>query len=144
MKKLLVGFLCATTMTFTAVSAFASETSNAYIFPNHAVTVTQESSAVQYTLNVNGKNVDIGTLKIVEIKEQIMVPLKITAEALGFTVMWDGVNQVIHLDNGTLQTNLTIGEEIYFISSSKAIGMTAPQSLEVAPIIMTGSTYVPM
>ncbi|WP_196605386.1 stalk domain-containing protein [Pectinatus haikarae] len=143
MKKILVGFLCTITMMFAAVPAFASETSKALISLNNTA-MTLKSPAMQYTLKINGKNVDLGTLKIVEMKEQIMVPLRITAEALGFTVTWDGTKRTIHMDNGIMQTDLTLGEENYFAYSSKAIGMTAPQRLGVAPTIIKGSSYVPL
>lgn len=144
MKKILVGFLCAITMTFAAVPAFAAETSNALLSPASTAAVAQKSPAVPYILKINGKNIDLGTLNIVKMKEQIMVPLKITAEALGFTVTWDGTKRIIHMDNGTMQTDLTLGEDNYFAYSSKAYGMTAPQRLGVAPTIIKGSSYVPL
>lgn len=144
MKKILVSFLCATTMTFAVVPAFAAETSNALISPALTTAVAQKSPAMQYILKINGKNIDLGTLNIVKMNEQIMVPLRITSEALGFTVTWDGTKQTIHMDNGTMQTDLTLGEDNYFAYSSKAVGMTAPQRLGVAPTIIKGSSYVPL
>ncbi|MGE1063585.1 stalk domain-containing protein [Megasphaera paucivorans] len=144
MKKILVGFLCAITMMFSVALAFAAETSNALISPNTTVAMTLKSPAVQYTLKINCQNVDLGTLRIVEMKEQIMVPLRITAEALGFTVTWDGERRAVNMDNGTMKTDLTLGEDNYFAYSSKAIGMTAPQRLGVAPTIIKGSIYVPL
>ncbi|WP_196591925.1 stalk domain-containing protein [Pectinatus frisingensis] len=143
MKKILVGFLCAITMMFAAVPAFASETSRTLISPNITAT-TLKSPTMQYTLKINCKNVDLGALKIVEMKEQIMVPLRMTAEALGFTVTWDEEKRAVHMDSGTMQTDLTLGEDNYFAYTSRAIGMTAPQRLGMAPIIIKGSIYVPL
>ncbi|BAU28450.1 uncharacterized protein DUF4367 [Aneurinibacillus soli] len=143
MKKILVG-LCAVTMWSAAVPAFAAEATNVLISPNPTAAVTQKSPVVQYTLKINDKNVDLGTKKIVVIKDRIMVPLRITSEALGFTLKWDEKKQIIHMDNGTMQTDLTLGEDNYFAYSSKAIGMTAPRSLGVAPTIIKGTTYVPV
>ncbi|AKF95649.1 hypothetical protein J5TS2_11680 [Brevibacillus halotolerans] len=140
MKKILVG-ICAATMM--SVPAFAAEATNA-LSPKHTAVVTQKSPVVQYTLKINNKTVELGTEKIVLMEDQIMVPLKITSEALGFTLKLDEQKQTIHMDNGTMQTDLTVGEDTYFAYSSKAIGMTAPLSLGVAPAIIEGSIYVPV
>ncbi|MGG0797338.1 stalk domain-containing protein [Brevibacillus laterosporus] len=140
MKKILVG-ICAATMM--SVPAFAAEATNA-LSPKHTAVVTQKSPVVQYTLKINNKTVELGTEKIVLMEDQIMVPLKITSEALGFTLKLDEQKQTIHMDNGTMQTDLTVGEDTYFGYSSKAIGMTAPLSLGVAPAIIEGSIYVPV
>lgn len=143
MKKVLIG-LCAVTMLSAAVPAFAAEAANGLISPNPTAGVTQKSPAVQHTLKINDKNVDLGTEKIVVMKDRIMVPLRITSEALGFTLKWDEKKQAIHMDNGIMQTDLTLGDDNYFAYSSKAIGMTAPLSLGVAPTIIKGATYVPV
>lgn len=140
MKKILVG-ICAATMM--SVPAFAAEATNA-LSPKHTAVVTQKSPVVQYTLKINNKTVELGTEKIVLMEDQIMVPLKITSEALGFTLKLDEQKQTIHMDNGTMQTDLIVGEDTYFAYSSKAIGMTAPLSLGVAPTIIEGSIYVPV
>ncbi|HEX3028228.1 MAG TPA: DUF4367 domain-containing protein, partial [Clostridia bacterium] len=52
--------------------------------------------------------------------------------------------KTIHMDDGNMQTDLTLGVDNYCAYSSKAIGMTAPESLGVAPTIIKGSTYVPV
>lgn len=140
MKKMLVG-LCAATMM--SVPAFAAEPTNVFS-PKHTSVVTQISPVVQYTLKINNKTVGLGMEKIVVMEDQIMVPLKITSEALGFTLKLDEQKQTIHMDNGSMQTDLTMGEATYFAYSSKAIGMTAPLSLGVAPAIIEGSIYVPV
>ncbi|OAJ73333.1 copper amine oxidase [Brevibacillus sp. SKDU10] len=140
MKKILVG-LCAATMM--SVPAFAAGTTNV-LSPKHTAVVTQKSPVVQYTLKINNKTVELGTEKIVVMEDQIMVPLKITSEALGFTLKLDEQKQSIHMDNATMQTDLTVGEDTYFAYSSKAIGMTAPLNLGVAPAIIEGSIYVPV
>lgn len=140
MKKILVG-LCAATMM--SVPAFAAEPSNVFS-PKHTSVVTQISPVAQYTLTINNKTVGLGTEKIVVMEDQIMVPLNITSEALGFTLTLDEQKQTIHMDNGTMQTDLSMGNATYFAYSSKAIGMTAPLSLGVAPAIIEGSIYVPV
>ena len=77
-------------------------------------------------------------------EEQVIVPLRPTAEALGFTVVWDDARNVIMLDNQRVKTQLTIGKDSYYKQSSKAIGLTQPIQLGYAPTIIDGRTYVPL
>ena len=72
-----------------------------------------------------------------------MVPLRSVAEDLGFTVVWDGKEQSIFLDNGTVKTTLCIGQDSYFKASSQAIGLTQNHRLGKAPVLIDSKTYVP-
>ncbi|NCB42094.1 MAG: copper amine oxidase N-terminal domain-containing protein [Clostridia bacterium] len=72
-----------------------------------------------------------------------MVPLRSVAEGLGFTVIWNGNEQSIFLDNGIVKTTLYIGQDSYFKASSKAIGLTQNFSLGKAPVLIENTTYVP-
>lgn len=144
MKKRVISFLCAATIMIAAIPAYAAGTHNALISPKPAVIAKKEAQTVQYTLKINDKDVDLKNHGTVIINDKVMIPLRITAEALGFTVTWDGKKQAVHMDNGLMQTDLTIGKDNYFAYSSKALGMTAPQSLGAAPTIIKGSVYVPV
>lgn len=94
MKKI---FKTALICTALAVSATASQ----------AEGVAAVSAAVQGSYTENGVE---------------MVPLRKTAEALGFKVVWNGENQSIDLDNGEVNTKVYIGEGSYYMASSVAIG----------------------
>lgn len=76
-------------------------------------------------------------------KNNTMVPLKKTAEKLGFKVEWNGANKSVKLDNGEVNTIIYIGLDSYYMASSTAVGMSAPTPLGSAPVIKNGSTYVP-
>lgn len=72
-----------------------------------------------------------------------MVPLRKVAEALGFTVTWNGEEESAHLTNGKVQTTVFIGEDSYFMASAQAIGMSAPQSLGAAAYEVNGTSWAP-
>lgn len=72
-----------------------------------------------------------------------MVPLRSVAEGLGFTVVWNGKEQSIFLDNGIVKTTLYIGQDSYFKASSQAIGLTQNHRLGRAPVLIENKTYVP-
>lgn len=72
-----------------------------------------------------------------------MVPLREVSEKLGFDVVWNDKEKTITLDDGIMNTVLTLGVDSYYASSVVAIGMSAPQSLGMGPVVIEGKTYVP-
>lgn len=96
-----------------------------------------------YGVTADGKTLDFG--KDVPFTENgvIMVPVRKTAEALGFTVTWDGEHEGVKLDNGEVNTIIYIGTDSYYMASSTAIGMSAPESLGAAPVLKDSVTYAP-
>lgn len=74
----------------------------------------------------------------------LMVPLRVVAEALGFTVEWDEETNTASLDNGEVKTTVQIGLDSYYMASSQAIGHSAPFNYGAAPTISGGKTYVPV
>ena len=77
---------------------------------------------------------------------QQYVPLRSIAEDMGFTVTWDGEDQMVTLDSGTMHANFTIGVNSYIAATSieGMVGMTAPFTLSSAPVVSDGVTYVPL
>ena len=75
----------------------------------------------------------------------IMVPLRVIAQSLGFTVTWNG-DGTVTVDSGEMHMTITIGEDSYqaITSIEGAVGATAPLSLGAAPYVVDGTTYVPL
>lgn len=92
--------------------------------------------------STNGKVNQI-TVQTKEVKGVQMVPLRKVSEKLGFNVIWDGKEKSAKLDDGMMNTIVTVGRDSYYASSSTAIGMTAPQSLGIGPLLIEGTMYVP-
>ena len=120
MKKFFAGLLCGV-MLLTA-SAFASG---------------------DYKVTVDGAALDLGTLAPYEQDGRVMLPLRKVAEALGFAVTWNQETQTASVDDGLVKSSVTIGVDSYYMASSQAIGMSAPQSFGVAPVLHSDSTFVP-
>lgn len=72
-----------------------------------------------------------------------MVPLRAAAEAKGFTVTWNGKEQSVQLSNGEIQTTVTLGEDLYYYTSAKAVGMSKPSPLGAASYEQDGTTWAP-
>lgn len=88
-----------------------------------------------YSLNINGKAANEEVL--------VLVPLRETAEQLGFKVSYN--KGTILVDDGTMHADLTIGENSYQVVTSNPdlVGMSRP-SLSSAPVMTNGKTYVPI
>lgn len=104
------------------------------------VIAPQDSSVIAgnstFSLQINGK--DTGVIPCV------MVPLRAVAEFLGFQVTWN--NGSVLVDNGVIHTNVTIGKDLYIMSTSlEGSGRSSmPFSLGAAPYLSHGVTYVPV
>jgi hypothetical protein len=143
MKKIITCFLITTVILSMTAYASTPKVSNSSKTSKKTKIVLQKPTTLKYKVKVDGKLLDMGNQQIYKIGKQVMVPLNITAKALGITVTRDDKNKTITVDNGTMKSNLVIGEDLYCAYSSKAIGMTTPQKLGVAPTIIEKSTYVP-
>jgi len=138
MKKILISTVCVVSILSMSTLAFAAPISKPV--PIEA----QQKSVESYAIEINGAKLDLGSLKIYKMNNTIIVPLRKTAEALGFKVIWNDQDKSTELDNDVVKTNLVISEDSYYMCSSKAIGMSAPTSLGVAPIIIGDTMYVPV
>ncbi len=80
----------------------------------------------------------------ITVKGALMVPLRQTAEYLGFSVTADA--EGIVLDDGVLRTKVQVGTDSYVVSavSTDMKVESAPFSLGLAPVVQDGVTYVPV
>lgn len=100
MKKLSVLALCtALALSASATSALAAGNAPALISP--APAAERQSG---YDLYVDGKDTGKNAC--------MMVPLRLFAEQLGFSVVWSG-DGTVTVDDGTMHSTITIGEDLY-------------------------------
>ena len=85
-----------------------------------------ESAAYGYPLELNGAAAAADV--------PVMVPLRAVAEALGFTVTWNG-DGTVTVDSGEMHSVITIGEDRYqaVTSIEGAVGATGPLQLGAPP-----------
>ncbi len=95
------------------------------------------------SVTIQDKAIQLGSKNPIDQKGLLMLPLRAVAEDLGFKVTWNGKDQSILLNDGTVKTTLYIGDDSYFKASSQAIGLTQNFRLGVAPMLVGNSTYVP-
>ncbi len=68
----------------------------------------------------------------------VMIPLRLAAEKLGYTVIWRDEDQSVLLTKGEASAKLRIGDNIY-VANEKI-----PYILEASPVIINEYTYVPV
>ncbi|OOM78352.1 autolysin [Clostridium puniceum] len=148
MKKLMIGLLTAVTIMGMSAQAFAADLD----IQKSKLEVIEElpiSNSAPKDVDINkviicGKNIEIGRNGVLIYKGKVMVPLKTTAESLGFKVESDKDNKIVSLDNGEIKTNVYVGMDGYYYSSSNAIGLTMMHELGAEPIIENKIVYVPI
>lgn len=108
------------------------------VFANEQdIMLIQESEATVSAPVVNGATLPV--VEAIEADGLTMIPLRLVAEGLGYTVNWNGENQSIDLIKGAQFITMQIGNDAY------AFSRQAPRSLGSAPILYQDTTtYVPI
>ena len=139
MKKTIAALMSLTVACAMFTPAFAAETESPAPIsePPAVLSETPEETTGRYTFEINGEDVSVDAV--------IMVPLRVIAQSLGFTVTWNG-DGTVTVDSGEMHMTITIGEDSYqaITSIEGAVGATAPLSLGAAPYVVDGTTYVPL
>ena len=150
MKRFYTGVLCLAVMLSISIAAAppafaATPKTPPKIGPIKATAaIPQKLSIAYYTLQVNGQDLDLDGTNIYTKGTTILVPLRKSAEALGFTLTWNPKTKSTELDNGIIKTSITVGSNAYTYTSSKAVGVSEPMTLGSAPMIIGGNTYIPI
>lgn len=137
MKKTVSMMLALTMVGTMGVSALAANDEPMVIAPAPSVT---QKAAMQVV--VKGKAIPMDAYT----KDgTVMVPLRAISEALGFKVTWNNDERAVNISDGTMQSDLTIGENLYqvYTAVEGMTGMSAPFSLGSAPVLVGSKTYVP-
>lgn len=87
---------------------------------------------------IGSETLDIKETKVYEKNGYIMLPLRYTAEKLGYEVLWKGDTQEVQLTKGAQWTSIKLGEDKYFFARM------APYPLGMAPEAKESRTYVPI
>ncbi|AWK51709.1 cell wall-binding protein [Clostridium beijerinckii] len=149
MKKIMIGVLTAVTIMGMSAQAFAADIdiqkSKSEVIENAFPISTYAPKDVDINkVTICGENIELGRNGVLIYKGKIMVPLKYTAESIGFKVGADKDNKIISLDNGKIKTNVYVGEDSYYYSSGNDIGLTMMHKLGADPIIVDKTVYVPI
>lgn len=75
--------------------------------------------------------------------EHTMIPLRKTAENLGYNVIWNDEEMSITVANGNVNIKIYIGKDSYYIQAYEGNAMSNPVMVGAAPELKDGKTYVP-
>ncbi len=115
-----------------AVSAAPMVTSlNAGTAPQAA----SSSAAKTFTIALNGSALSVKGFQPSGAKEPL-IPLRIVAEALGFTVTWNTATKAVDLNKGNIFTTVKSGENRYAVNKMNT-------TLSTAPLTKENKLYVP-
>lgn len=91
-------------------------------------------------LIVNGKTLDT---KPITINNTILVPARAVSDALGYKITWDADKYEANIVADSMQSTVTVGEDLYMATSTVAIGATAPTQFGAPPVLVNNTLYVP-
>lgn len=91
-------------------------------------------------LIVNGKTLDT---KPIEINNTILVPARLVSDELGFKITWDAAKYEANIVGDSMESTVTVGEDLYQATSTVAIGATAPIQFGSSPVLVSNTLYVP-
>lgn len=131
MKKIYLVLIFVLTLSFFATSSFAKQTKT----PKYFKTI--------YTIKVDGKKVSLGNAPVLKIGSTMMVPLRPTADALGFKLGFDKKTQTISITGQYMSADIIAGVNEYIAYNTDTKEKTQTKKLGVAPTIIKGITYVP-
>lgn len=101
-----------------------------------------------YTITVNDKELDLGSLPEAPYKEgnTVMVPLRLISEALGYEVGWDTQTGAITVDDHYIQKAILKDgtAAVKFEGELKIIDMSREVENSVKTTVHDGCTYVPL
>lgn len=106
---------------------------------------TEEAQGIQ--LIVNGSLLDTSSLPLPAREKNgvWLVPLRLVAEALGYTVVWDGLLGEAVVEGPVQQARFHPGEYIaQFTGKLQNIGLSGPEEMAAAPVLLAGRLYVPV
>lgn len=114
---------------------------------NQPTTTTEETTetttSAPKAISVGGKDSSVTlSSSAFEYLGNTMVPLREIAEALGYTVSWNGEVKAVELTGNGVNVEFNAGINSYAIS--KGQGAATPVSLGTAPVIKNSVTYVPL
>ena len=89
---------------------------------------------------IDNKEVTFGDVAPINIKGNILVPVKGIFEKLGATVKWNQATKQVIANKGIKTVTLTIGSKTAVVNEI----FTLTYELEVAPVVIKGVTYIPL
>ncbi|KAF6636450.1 AMIN domain-containing protein [Paenibacillus sp. EKM208P] len=89
-------------------------------------------------LQLDGKDISVGKgVQIQEVKGNVLVPLRLIVEELGYSVNWESKTGTITIHKQNLNLSLQVNNPIASVNDHQ-------MGLAVAPLLKEGTTYVPL
>ncbi|MGG4217502.1 GH25 family lysozyme [Paenibacillus jamilae] len=89
-------------------------------------------------IQLDGKDISVGKgVQIQEVKGNVLVPLRLIVEELGYSVNWESKTGTVTIHKQNLNLSLQVNNPIALVNDQ-------PMGLAVAPLLSGGTTYVPL
>ncbi|SEK37617.1 N-acetylmuramoyl-L-alanine amidase [Paenibacillus sp. cl141a] len=104
-----------------------------FLIPMHT-----QAAAKQTKIFLDGQELVLPhSVEVVNIRNNIMIPIRVVAENLKFNVNWDKKTQNVHIQQGSKAISLTVGKNEALVENDTV-------TLNVAPQMIKNTVVVPM
>lgn len=100
--------------------------------------VQSHAATTQTKIILDGQELNLpNEVKVVNVRNNIMIPIRVVAENLEFNVIWDQKTQNVNIQQGSKTITLTVGKQEASVDNSTV-------SLNIAPQIIKNTVVVPI
>ncbi|WP_339221758.1 stalk domain-containing protein [Paenibacillus sp. FSL W7-1332] len=104
-----------------------------FLNPMHAQAATNQTK-----IFLDGQELGLpNSVEVVNVRNNIMIPIRVVAENLKFNVNWDKKTQNVHIQQGSKAISLTVGKNEALVENNTV-------TLNVAPQMIKNTVVVPM
>lgn len=111
-----------------------------------ALVLPAQAVSPAWTLTVNGKAMDLSALPapVREENGTVMIPLRLTAEALGLTVTWLPEEKAARVEDSVQSALIRFGSaDVAWTGKLKVINLSRDTAMDAPAAVVRGVTYVP-
>ncbi|MDQ0196338.1 N-acetylmuramoyl-L-alanine amidase family protein [Paenibacillus wynnii] len=100
--------------------------------------VQSHAATTQTKIILDGQELNLpNEVEVVNVRNNIMIPIRVVAENLEFNVIWDQKTQNVNIQQGSKTITLTVGKQEASVDNSTV-------SLNIAPQIIKNTVVVPI
>ncbi|KOP64833.1 N-acetylmuramoyl-L-alanine amidase [Bacillus sp. FJAT-18019] len=102
-----------------------------FLIPMHTQAATNQTKII-----LDGQELVLpNSVEVVNVRNNIMIPIRVVAENLEFNVNWDQKTQNVHIQQGSNAISLTVGKEEALVENNTVMLNIAPQMIKNTVVV---------
>lgn len=102
-----------------------------FLIPMHTQAATKQTKVI-----LDGQELVLpNSVEVVNVRNNIMIPIRVVAENLKLNVKWDKKTQNVHIQQGSKAISLTVGKNEALVENNTVTLNTAPQMIKNTVVV---------